>query len=97
MIIGQDPYFNPDQAHGLCFSVLKPVPPPPSLKNIYKNLENDPKLTFKAPKHGDLTKWAKQGVFLLNATLTVEYDKANSHSKCGWQDFTDEVIKLINN
>lgn len=77
--------------------MLKPVPPPPSLKNIYKNLENDPKLNFKAPKHGDLTKWAKEGVFLLNATLTVEYDKPNSHSKCGWQDFTDEVIKLINN
>ena len=96
VIVGQDPYHQPNQAHGLCFSVLKPVPPPPSLKNIYKNLEADKSLGFKAPNHGDLTKWAEQGVFLLNASLTVEDSKPNSHAKCGWQKFTDEVIKLIN-
>jgi len=71
VIVGQDPYHQPNQAHGLCFSVLKPVPPPPSLKNIYKNLSNNKQIQFKVPKHGDLTKWAEQGVFLLNATLTV--------------------------
>lgn len=71
VIVGQDPYHQPGQAHGLCFSVMKPVPPPPSLKNIYKNLESDPKLHFKKPNHGDLTKWAEQGVFLLNTVLTV--------------------------
>jgi uracil-DNA glycosylase len=88
VIVGQDPYHQPKQAHGLCFSVMKPVPPPPSLKNMYKNMINDPALKFKAPKHGDLTKWAEQGVFLLNASLTVEDSKPNSHAKCGWQDFT---------
>lgn len=96
MIVGQDPYHQPNQAHGLCFSVLKPVPPPPSLKNIYKNLESDQSLHFKAPKHGDLTKWAEQGVFLLNTSLTVEDSKPNSHAKCGWLKFTEEVIKIIN-
>ena len=70
VIVGQDPYHQPNQAHGLCFSVLKPVPPPPSLKNIYKNL-NTHKLITKVPTHGDLTYWAEQGVFLLNASLTV--------------------------
>ena len=69
--MGQDPYHQPGQAHGLCFSVKKPVPPPPSLKNIYKNMENDEKLNFKRPNHGFLLKWAEQGVFMLNATLTV--------------------------
>lgn len=96
VIVGQDPYHQPNQAHGLCFSVLKPVPPPPSLKNIYKNLSNNKEITFKMPKHGDLTKWAEQGVFLLNASLTVEDSKANSHAKCGWQKFTDQVISVIN-
>lgn len=96
VIVGQDPYHQPKQAHGLCFSVMKPVPPPPSLKNIYKNLEADEKINFTKPKHGDLTKWAQQGVFLLNASLTVEDSKANSHAKCGWQKFTDEVIQVIN-
>ena len=72
VIVGQDPYHQPKQAHGLCFSVMKPVPPPPSLKNIYKNLVSDPNIDFTVPAHGDLTKWAKQGVFLLNASLTVE-------------------------
>lgn len=71
VIVGQDPYHQPNQAHGLCFSVMKPVPPPPSLKNIYKNMVNDPALNFKVPKHGDLTKWAEQGVLLLNTSLTV--------------------------
>ena len=70
VIVGQDPYHQPNQAHGLCFSVLKPVPPPPSLKNIYKNLVSFQHLQ-KAPSHGNLTKWAEQGVFLLNASLTV--------------------------
>ena len=96
VIVGQDPYHQPGQAHGLCFSVMKPVPPPPSLKNIYKNLEADKKLNFKKPNHGDLTKWAAQGVFLLNASLTVEDSKPNSHADCGWQKFTDEVIQVIN-
>ena len=71
VIVGQDPYHQPNQAHGLCFSVLKPVPPPPSLKNMYKNLDADKKVDFKVPKHGDLTRWAEQGVLLLNASLTV--------------------------
>jgi uracil-DNA glycosylase len=75
---------------------LKPVPPPPSLKNIYKNLLSDPNVNFTKPNHGDLTKWAKQGVFLLNTSLTVEDSKPNSHAKCGWQTFTDEVINIIN-
>lgn len=96
MIVGQDPYHQPGQAHGLCFSVLKPVPPPPSLKNIYKNLKNNPEIKFTVPSHGDLSKWAAQGVFLLNASLTVEDSKPNSHAKCGWLKFTDEVINLIN-
>lgn len=96
VIVGQDPYHQPNQAHGLCFSVLKPVPPPPSLKNIYKNLLANKEINFKAPSHGDLTKWAQQGVFLLNATLTVEDSQPNSHAKCGWQKFTDHVISVIN-
>ena len=96
VIVGQDPYHQPKQAHGLCFSVMKPVPPPPSLKNIYKNLVSDPNVDFTIPGHGDLTKWAKQGVFLLNASLSVEESKPNSHAKCGWQKFTDEVINVIN-
>ena len=95
VIVGQDPYHQPNQAHGLCFSVLKPVPPPPSLKNIYKN-QISHQLIDKAPNHGDLTKWAQQGVFLLNASLTVEDSKPNSHAKCGWQKFTDHVIDVIN-
>lgn len=96
VIVGQDPYHQPKQAHGLCFSVMKPVPPPPSLKNIYKNLESDTALGFTKPKHGDLTKWAEQGVFLLNASLTVVDSKPNSHEKCGWLKFTDAVINAIN-
>ena len=93
VILGQDPYHEPNQAHGLCFSVKKGVALPPSLKNIYKEFESD--LGIKQPSCGDLTKWAKQGVLLLNTTLTVREHMANSHSKCGWAWFTDEVIKMI--
>ncbi len=94
VILGQDPYHQPNQAHGLCFSVLKRVKVPPSLVNIYKELNSD--LNCSIPSHGNLTSWAKQGVFLLNTTLTVEQGKANSHSRCGWNVFSDEVIKKIN-
>lgn len=95
VLIGQDPYHNWSQAHGLCFSVPTGVPFPPSLKNIFKQLSSDyPQ--FKVPEHGSLESWARQGVFMLNATMTVEAHKANSHSHIGWQKFTDEVIKLIN-
>lgn len=93
VILGQDPYHEPNQAHGLCFSVRQGVPLPPSLKNIYKELEND--LGIVEPNCGDLTKWAMQGVLLLNTTLTVREHMANSHSKCGWAWFTDSVIKLV--
>lgn len=93
VILGQDPYHEPGQAHGLCFSVKPGVPLPPSLQNIYKEIEDD--LGVKEPKCGDLTKWAEQGVLLLNTTLTVREHMANSHSKCGWAWFTDSVIKLI--
>ncbi|CEF64537.1 Uracil-DNA glycosylase [Strongyloides ratti] len=95
VLIGQDPYHNDNQAHGLCFSVPKTTPPPPSLKNIYTELkENYP--DFVIPNHGFLEKWAKNGMFMLNATLTVEAHKANSHASFGWQTFTDNVIKIIN-
>ena len=93
VILGQDPYHEPGQAHGLCFSVKEGVRLPPSLQNIYKEIEDD--LGIKEPDCGDLTKWAKSGVLLLNATLTVREHLANSHSKCGWAWFTDEVIKLV--
>lgn len=93
VILGQDPYHEPGQAHGLCFSVQKGVSLPPSLQNIFKEIEND--LKIKEPDCGDLTKWAKEGVLLLNTTLTVRAHLANSHSKCGWAWFTDSVIKLI--
>ncbi len=93
VILGQDPYHEPNQAHGLCFSVRRGVPLPPSLQNIYKEMESD--LGIKQPNCGELTKWAQQGVLLLNTTLTVREHLANSHSKCGWAWFTDSVIKLI--
>lgn len=93
VILGQDPYHEPNQAHGLCFSVKRGVALPPSLVNIYKEIESD--LNIKEPNCGDLTKWAKQGVLLLNTTLTVRAHLANSHSKCGWGWFTDNVIKLV--
>lgn len=93
VILGQDPYHEPNQAHGLCFSVKKGIALPPSLQNIYKEIQSD--LGITEPNCGDLTKWAKQGVLLLNTTLTVREHRANSHSKCGWGWFTDSVIKLI--
>ena len=93
VIIGQDPYHEPDQAHGLCFSVNDGVPLPPSLQNIFKELKDD--LGIENGKSGCLSKWAKQGVMLLNATLTVRRGQANSHSGCGWQEFTDTVIKKL--
>lgn len=93
VILGQDPYHEPDQAHGLCFSVREGVALPPSLVNIYKEMESD--LGLKPPQSGNLTKWAQNGVLLLNTTLTVREHQANSHSKCGWAWFTDSVIKLI--
>ncbi|MBS1504763.1 MAG: uracil-DNA glycosylase [Bacteroidetes bacterium] len=94
VIIGQDPYHGPNQAHGLSFSVQKGVAPPPSLKNIYKELATDIP-GFHIPNHGDLTEWAEQGVLLLNATLTVRADSPASHQKRGWEEFTDHVIKTI--
>jgi len=93
VIIGQDPYHKPGQAMGLSFSVPNGQKIPPSLKNIYKELESD--LNIKQPDHGDLTKWAKQGVLLLNAMLTVEQNKPGSHKKIGWQTFTNAVIQLL--
>ena len=94
VILGQDPYHGYGQAHGLCFSVKKGVTLPPSLKNIYKELKSD--INLDIPTHGELTKWAKNGVLLLNTVLTVREGNANSHKDCGWQWFTDEVIKKLN-
>lgn len=94
VILGQDPYHNPGQAHGLCFSVQPGVAPPPSLLNIYKELERD--LGCKPPGHGCLQHWAAQGVLLLNAVLTVEEYKAASHQGRGWERFTDRVVELLN-
>lgn len=93
VLLGQDPYHNREQAHGLSFSVPKGIPKPPSLINIFKELEND--LGISSPMHGDLEKWAEQGVMLLNATLTVRQNEPGSHSKIGWINFTDAVIKKI--
>lgn len=93
VILGQDPYHGPGQAHGLCFSVQKGVPPPPSLVNIFKELREDIGITI--PNHGDLTHWAQQGVFLLNASLTVRASEPMSHAKIGWATFTDTVIRKI--
>ncbi|WP_350432698.1 uracil-DNA glycosylase [Shewanella sp. H8] len=95
VILGQDPYHGPDQAHGLSFSVKTGIKPPPSLVNIYKELQNDIE-GFIVPNHGNLTAWAKQGVLLLNTVLTVEQGKAHSHAKAGWQAFTDNVLKRLN-
>lgn len=93
VILGQDPYHGPGQAHGLCFSVQKGIAPPPSLVNIFKELNDDIGITI--PNHGNLTHWAQQGVFLLNASLTVRAGEPMSHAKIGWASFTDTVIKKI--
>jgi len=94
VILGQDPYHGPGQAHGLCFSVNKGVPFPPSLRNIFQELHSD--LGLPIPAHGDLTAWAKQGVLLLNTVLTVEQGKPQSHQNMGWEQFTDTVIQSLN-
>lgn len=95
VILGQDPYHGPNQAHGLAFSVKPPVAPPPSLVNMYKELSNDIE-GFQIPQHGYLVDWAKQGVFMLNTSLTVEQGRAGSHSQIGWEIFTDKVIAQLN-
>lgn len=95
VILGQDPYHGPNQANGLCFAVNQGVKLPPSLQNIYKELEND--LDIKPKPNGDLESWADQGVLLLNATLTVKARTAGSHQKKGWEEFTDAVIKTLSN
>ena len=94
VILGQDPYHEPGQAHGMCFSVKPPVPAPPSLVNIYKELEDD--LGCYIPNNGYLIKWAKQGVLLLNTVLTVRAHEANSHKGKGWEIFTDAIISKVN-
>lgn len=94
VIIGQDPYHGAGQAHGMCFSVKRGVEPPPSLKNIFKELHDD--VGFVIPDHGELTDWAKQGVLLLNTVLTVREGMANSHKGMGWENFTDRVISELN-
>ena len=93
VIIGQDPSHEPGQAHGLCFSVLPPTPVPPSLVNIYREIESD--LGRPSATHGDLTAWARQGVLLLNSTLTVAAHRAASHAGHGWEQFTDAVIRAV--
>lgn len=93
VILGQDPYHGHGQAHGLCFSVPQGIPPPPSLVNIFKELHAD--LGVPIPQHGNLEKWATQGVLLLNATLTVRAGSAGSHQRRGWEEFTDAVIKTL--
>ena len=94
VILGQDPYHNPNQAHGLSFSVRKGVAPPPSLVNIFKEIKDDVGID-NTGKHGELTNWAKHGVLLLNTVLTVRAGQANSHKGKGWEQFTDDVIRLL--
>ena len=94
VVIGQDPYHGPGQAHGLSFSVKRGIEPPPSLKNIFKEINSD--IGCPVPTHGELVKWAQQGVLLLNAVLTVRAGEANSHKNSGWELFTDRVIELLN-
>lgn len=93
VILGQDPYHGKNQAHGLCFSVQRGIEPPPSLVNIFKEYNSD--LGFSIPQNGELSAWAKQGVLMLNATLTVRAQEANSHKNIGWSKFTDSVIKAV--
>ncbi len=94
VILGQDPYHGAGQAHGLCFSVKKGTPPPPSLQNIFKEINTE--LGLPIPNHGELTDWAKSGVLLMNTVLTVREGAANSHRGHGWEIFTDKVIELLN-
>src|SRR5690606_17585451 len=94
VILGQDPYHGPHQAHGLCFSVPQGVPPPPSLQNIFKEIQRD--LGVPIPRHGCLQHWVDQGVLLLNAVLTVEEGKAASHQGKGWEIFTDTIVQALN-
>lgn len=94
VILGQDPYHGPHQAHGLCFSVPDGVRFPPSLQNIFKEMKEDLKIDM--PQSGDLSAWAKQGVLLLNSVLTVEAEKAASHQKQGWEEFADKIIRIVN-
>lgn len=94
LVLGQDPYHDDDQAHGLCFSVRPGIRPPPSLVNVYKELESD--VGFARPGHGYLVPWAKQGILLLNAVLTVRAHEPNSHKDKGWETFTDAVIRKVN-
>ena len=93
VILGQDPYHNPGQAHGLCFSVERGVVVPPSLRNIYQELHSD--LGIDPPSHGDLRRWSEQGVLLLNSVLTVEHNQPASHQKKGWERFTDRIVELL--
>lgn len=95
VIIGQDPYHGPNQAHGLCFSVNDGIAYPPSLQNIFKEIQND--LGIPIPSSGNLTRWANQGVLLLNATLTVRAHQAGSHQRKGWEEFTDAAIRILAN
>jgi len=95
VLIGQDPYHGPDQAHGLCFSVKRGIKPPPSLANMYKELATDID-GFTIPSHGDLSAWAEQGILMLNTVLTVEQGKAHSHAKAGWEVFTAAALELLN-
>lgn len=94
VILGQDPYHQPNQAHGLCFSVLKGVNPPPSLQNMYKEIHAE--YGYPIPDHGELTYWAEQGVLMMNTILTVRESQPNSHKGMGWEIFTDNVISLLN-
>lgn len=94
VILGQDPYHQPNQAHGLCFSVKKGVNPPPSLQNMYKEIHAE--YGYPIPNHGELTYWAEQGVLMLNTVLTVRESQPNSHKGMGWEIFTDDIISLLN-
>lgn len=95
VILGQDPYHQPNQAHGLAFSVAQGVKPPPSLRNIYLAVQHDYP-DFAIPRHGNLQAWAKQGVLMLNTVLTVEHGQAHAHAKIGWESFTDSVMQRLN-
>ena len=94
VILGQDPYHGQNQAHGLSFSVEEGIRPPPSLKNIFKELESD--MGIKQPEHGNLERWCNEGVLLLNSILTVEKSKPTSHSNMGWEQFTDKILSILN-